>query len=291
MTSQYDFGFFGGDNRQVYMAKALLLQGYSVATYCLASSIQHVNHIQVQTLSDLFEQSKVLIGPIPMTRDQVSVVAKTENVDLTISHVAFLLKAKHVLIAGNIPSVIEEQCKAKGTSSFDLMKDEKITILNAIATAEGTIMEAILSSPINLHGSNSLVIGYGRCGKVLAHKLKALDSDVTVAARSGEALSLAHSFGHRTIHLLELPALLPSCDYIFNTVPTLILDRNLLNYVNKEATIIDIASAPGGVDFDYARQLNLTAKLSLGLPGKVSPKTSATIIVTEILSFLKERSD
>jgi dipicolinate synthase subunit A len=54
------------------------------------------------------------------------------------------------------------------------MKDEKIVILNAIATAEGTIMEAIRSSDQNLHGSNCIELGYGRCAKVLAQKLKAL---------------------------------------------------------------------------------------------------------------------
>ena len=291
MAPQYEIGIFGGDRRQFYMAKSFLRQGYSVATYCLTDPIQHLNHYETHTLSELFDKCRVLIGPVPMTRDKASVLAKTERADLTIAHVSYLLKPKHVFIAGNIPSLISDLCNPKGISTFDLMRDDKITILNAIATAEGTIMEAIASSKINLHGSKCLVIGYGRCAKVLAQKLKALDAQVTIAARSGEALSFANSFGHHILPLTKLKSILPSCDYIFNTVPALILDRDYLDLVNPEVTIIDIASAPGGVDFDYAMELKLNAKLCLGLPGKVAPKASADILVTEIISFLKERSD
>ena len=291
MTPQYEIGIFGGDKRQYYMAKSFLRQGHSVATYCLTDTIQHFNHYETHTLSDLFDKCRVLIGPIPMTRDQASVVAKTERTDLTITHVSYLLKPNHVFIAGNIPSLISEICSPKGISTYDLMKDDKITILNAIATAEGTIMEAIASSKANLHGSKCLVIGYGRCAKVLAQKLKALDAQVTIAARSREALSFASSFGHHILPLINLKSILPSCDYIFNTVPALILDRNSLDLVDPEVTIIDISSAPGGVDFNYATELKLNARLCLGLPGKVAPKASANILVTEIISFLKERSD
>jgi dipicolinate synthase subunit A len=171
------------------------------------------------------------------------------------------------------------------------MSNEKITILNAIATAEGTIMEAILNSDRNLHRSKCLVLGYGRCAKVLAQKLKALDANVTVAARSKEALAYANSFGLNIIALSDLDKILPDCDYIFNTIPALILTKEKLNLIKQDSTIIDIASYPGGVDFDYAKKLNLTAKLCPALPGKVASKSSADILATEIIGYLKERSD
>jgi dipicolinate synthase subunit A len=171
------------------------------------------------------------------------------------------------------------------------MESEKITILNAIATAEGTIMEAIQNSDINLHGSNCLVLGFGRCAKVLAGKLKAMDAIVTVAARSEEALAFAEAAGHKTLLLSDIKPLLPSYQFIFNTIPSLVLDKSCLELVNRNVTIIDIASAPGGVDFEYAMQQSLNAKLCLGLPGKVAPNTSADILVTEIIALMKERSD
>lgn len=291
MSHLYDIGIFGGDLRQVYMAKSLLQKGYHLAAYHTFEVISHDNCKQMQTLSELFEQCNILIGPIPFSKDQVCITAKNSPSDLTIAHVAYLLKDTHFLIAGNIPSPITALCDSRHISYYDLMKNEKVTILNAIATAEGAIMEAIAASDRNLHDSNILVLGYGRCAKVLSQKLKAMDARVTVAARSKEALAYAKAFGLQAVNISNMKCILPSYHYIFNTIPSIILDRDCLELVDKEVTIIDIASAPGGVDFNYANQLKINAKLCLGLPGKVAPKTSADILVTEIVSLIKERSD
>ena len=47
--------------------------------------------------------------------------------------------------------------------------------------------------------------------------------------------------------------------------------------------IIDIASAPGGVDYEAAGALGIAAKLCLGLPGKYAPKTAGEILAEEIM--------
>jgi dipicolinate synthase subunit A len=291
MTPQFDVGFFGGDLRQVYMVTSFLQKGYRVATYCIAEPVIHDNCSPMHTLNELFDQCKVLIGPIPMSKDQVSITAKNTSSDLTIAHVAYLLKENHTLIGGNIPVPIKDLCDSRRISYYDLMKDEKIAILNAISTAEGTIMEAIASSDRNLHGSNCLVLGYGRCAKVLAGKLKALDARVTVAARSEEALAYADAAGLLSVHISNIKCILPSYQFIFNTIPAKILDQSCLELVDRNVTIIDIASAPGGVDYEYTTQHKINAKLCLALPGKVAPRTSADILVTEICALLKERSD
>ncbi|NLK28435.1 MAG: dipicolinate synthase subunit DpsA [Clostridiales bacterium] len=291
MSHQIDFGIFGGDLRQVYMAETLLDKGYSVAVYGLMQSLSHKNCVPVSTLHDLFEMCKVLIGPIPMSRDQVTITANQDVSDLTIAHVAYQLSNHHILIGGNIPLPLLEICNSKRIPYYDLMQDENITIKNAIATAEGTIMEAIACSDRNLYDSNCLVLGYGRCAKVLARKLKALDARVTIAARRTEALAQAEADGHGVVALKNIKCILPSFHYIFNTIPSLILNQGCLELVNPSVTIIDIASAPGGVDFEYAKQHKRFAKSCLGLPGKVAPRSTAVILVTGILAYLKERSD
>jgi dipicolinate synthase subunit A len=43
-------------------------------------------------------------------------------------------------------------------------------------------------------------------------------------------------------------------------------------------TIIDIASAPGGVDFSAAQKMGISAFLCSGLPGKYAPASSASAI-------------
>ena len=56
--------------------------------------------------------------------------------------------------------------------------------------------------------------------------------------------------------------------------------------MKKHVTIIDIASAPGGVDFAAAARLNLSAFLCPGLPGKYAPVSSAQAIADTIFNYL-----
>lgn len=290
MTPQLNLGIFGGDLRQVYLAEAFLKKGYHVFTYRTAAPVVHDNCIELYTLKELFDQCNVVIGPIPLTKDLVS-VASANTPDLNVSSFSRLLTKDHTLIGGIIPTQIADDCATRGIPFFDYMKDEKITILNAIATAEGTIMEAIRGSDINLHGSTCLVLGFGRCAKVLAGKLKAMDAKVIIAARSEDALAFAEATGYQTTTLINMKKILPSCQFIFNTIPALILDKTNLPCVDPKVIIIDIASQPGGVDYEYALKHNLNARLCLGIPGKVSPRSSADILFTGIVTFMKERSD
>ncbi len=290
MFSKINLGIFGGDQRQVYMAEAFSKLGYRVYTYKTMDTVENENCIPLNNPKELFEKCQVLIGPIPLTKDLVSITA-SHTMDLNTSNISHMLNRNHILIGGILPASIVNACKEKGIPYFDLMTDERITILNAIATAEGSILEAIRGSEKNLHGSTALILGYGRCAKVLGLKLKGLDVDVIIAARSGDALAYAEAAGHKTVALKDMKSLLPSCDFIFNTIPAMILDKECLSLTSPAVTIIDIASAPGGVDYEYALKNNINAKLCLGLPGKVSPKSSADILVTKIDAFMKERSD
>lgn len=288
MSYKRKIGIFGGDKRQVYVALSLLNKGYKVLSYRLISPISHENHTEAGGLDDLMKKCRILIGPIPLTKDLVTISdGSSGDSGKTIAH---YLNKEHLLIGGVIPADIENVCNNKGIFCFDLMKSDRIATLNAIATAEGTIMEAIKSSEKNLHHSSCLVLGYGRCGRVLASKLKGLDAFVTVAARSEDALAYAYATGFSVIKLSEIKTVLPRYQYIFNTIPALVLDSECLKSVSEDVVIIDIASAPGGVDYEYALNHGINAKLCLGLPGKVAPRASADILVTEIEALIKERS-
>ena len=290
MFQQYDIGIFGGDLRQVFITISLLEKGFRVATYGIAEAIPHKNCLTASSLQDLIDRCPVLVGPIPMTREQVTITSINTFNDLTVETIASNLKEHHFLTGGKIPSSIADICNHKNIAYFDFMKDESIAIQNAIATAEGTIMEAIKGSDRNLHGSNCLILGYGRCAKILANKLKGMDARVTISARREEALSYAYAEGFYTHPLSSLYEDIVSFPFIFNTIPSLVLDKSLLSYVDPDATLIDIASSPGGIDYKYAREHNLNANLCLGLPGKVAPRTSADILVTKLTALIKERS-
>ena len=126
------------------------------------------------------------------------------------------------------------------------MKMEDVAWKNAVATAEGAVAEAISLSPVNLYRSRCLVTGYGRCAAILADRLKGMGARVTVAGRNASRLVPAHCMGYDTCLLKELGAVIGESDFIFNTIPSLVLDAALANQVQENAAVIDIASAPEG---------------------------------------------
>ncbi|MBQ8670514.1 MAG: dipicolinate synthase, partial [Oscillospiraceae bacterium] len=68
-------------------------------------------------------------------------------------------------------------------------------------------------------------------------------------------------------------------------------DRRVLAALPRDAVVIDLASKPGGVDFDTARQMGVKTIWALSLPGKVAPISSGEAIKDTILNILDERRD
>lgn len=319
MYQSYDFAIVGGDKRQIYMAKKLLENGYSVITYglnisdsdisdfnisdtnisdtsifqtsldCSYAKDLTVNDLTVNSLADAIESSKVILTPIPISKDKKNILSATKEADLTLTNLMSLLKEGHMLYGGCLTKELMEYCDNLGIFYEDFMEQEEVTLYNTIATAEGTIAEAIINSTINLHGSSCLILGYGRCAKTLAEKLKTLCGSVTIAARSTLALSEANTSSYQVLPLSELEEHIADYQFIFNTIPALILNENLLEASRKDVLIIDIASAPGGVDFPAAKRLGRTAKLCLGLPGKYAPEASADFLTSYLLTSLGKK--
>ncbi|MGN0383222.1 MAG: hypothetical protein ACI4DS_03050 [Eubacterium sp.] len=191
------------------------------------------------------------------------------------------LKEGQIVFGCNFPAAITKRMYDK-VFFVDYMKLEGIAFKNAVATAEGAIAEAIVSGSGNLHGSNSLLTGYGRCGEILAEKLGSMKSHVTVMERKEEKRAKAQAYGFETADFNDEKIDYIKYDFIFNTIPSLIITDKIIDKLKTDVCIIDIASKPGGVDFDYCRKKGINAKLCLGLPGKYSPKTSAKIMAEAI---------
>lgn len=233
--------------------------------------------------------SKTIITPIPFSKDKKHITDHIqEGNKLTVEEFLSYLKQSHRLIGGNLLKEVLETCTKTNTNYLDLMKIDEIATLNAIATAEGAIAEAVIKSLGNLHGSKGLVLGYGKTGKTISSKLKALNVDVTVSARDKTALTQAFVNGCNTLDINLLKDEINEFDYIFNTIPSVILTREMLLNILPETTIIDIASLPGGVDYEAAKELSINAHLCLGIPGKYAPLASAEILFKEISPLLKE---
>lgn len=136
---------------------------------------------------------------------------------------------------------------------------DHLAYLNSVPTAEGAVRLAQDRAVKTIHGSRALVVGYGRCGITLAALLKGRGAHVTVAARQGDALAKAFAAGHSPQYAGEMPRLLGSFDFLFNTAPALVFTEDLLVCMRRDSVLIDIASGAGGVDCQAAKQLGRVA--------------------------------
>lgn len=276
----HHFLILGGDPRQLYLGRILKQAGQNVLHHYDDSPSSF-------SLKRAMERSDVILCPIPFTRDGKTIYSVNHLTDPSIPSFLEELHEGHTLFGGNLPDSVRERCRTLKIPSFDFMEMEDVACKNTVATAEGALAEAISLSRINLHKSSCLVLGWGRCARTLADRLKGFYPNVTVCARDGEKLAQAACLGFDTLALADLKPALGRYDFIFNTIPSAVLNASAIVSLKPEAVIIDIASNPGGVDFNACRQLGIRAKLCPGLPGVYAPMASAQILyeaVTERLS-------
>lgn len=285
LEMKYDCLLLGGDLRQKYMKEYLEKSGFRV--FSLESGKLEAQEYlpKKRTLEDIFSKSKVIILPVPSTKDGEYIFSFEGEKSFTISNIISNLQNHHIIFGGCLTKEMIKECEKKGTRYYDFMSSKDVAWLNGIATAEGAIAKAVVHSEVNIHQSKVLVLGYGKCGKILAGKLKAMDAYVTIGAKARD-MGEAVSFGHKAVDILDIKDIIADFEFIFNTIPAVILNKELLSSISPETTIIDIASSPGGLDYEFAKERNMNAHLYLGIPGKVSPKTSGRILGEEIQSVL-----
>lgn len=278
----------GGDNRQKQVSLLMAESGFYVEAYGLNIPMHHskiTNHSELNP--ELFE-SEVIILPVPYKNQSGGINIKERQEHLEPQSLFQRMKPETIVIYGKQDQEIVDLSRQYYIHSFDIVQEESFSILNAIPTAEGAIQRAMEKTNFTLHGSKVLILGYGRIGRVLSRMLQGIGAKVTVEARKTEDLIWIEERGYHAVHLDELDRILNEQDIIFNTVPSLILNRNRLEQIRKDCVIIDLASRPGGVDFQAAREIGISASLELGLPGLVAPKTAASIICQVTDRILKK---
>ena len=297
MNKSMIIGVIGDDLRQIYMTRYLIDKGYTVNLICsdnLDSKKDDIHHIlgvlspMLISSKDMYEFidiSDTIVTPIPFIK--VNKMMNIEDFILNISQKTNL--DSFFLYGGQIDENISMQLKKANIKYQDYYKSEALTIFNTISTAEGIIAEAIINKNTNIHNSNTLVLGYGNCAKTLANKLKGIGATVTIAARNKNCLKVAESVGYKIVDLHNLIMVINDYEYIFNTIPAPILNENILQYVNPEAIILDIASLPGGVNKEFAYNNKIKVIHKLGIPGIYSPKSSGIAIAEDLLNLITHK--
>ncbi|WP_408954487.1 dipicolinate synthase subunit DpsA [Natroniella sp. ANB-PHB2] len=274
----------GGDARELELISQLLALGADLQIVGKSRGLNEKNIKVVESLEELKSVNlTAVIAPMTGTDTDLKVKKTFNDLKVQLTEDFFAsLRPGTIFFIGFAKPKIKEWCRKYQIQLVELAALDEVAILNAIPTAEGAIEIAIRETPITLHNNNSFVLGLGRVGLTLARMLHDLGSNTYGVARKPKDLARAVELGFNPVDFANLAEQIAEADFIFNTVPTLILDRELLEKVNSEAIIIDLASAPGGTEFEVAEELEIKAELALGLPGKVAPK-SAGKILSEII--------
>ncbi|WP_321018214.1 dipicolinate synthase subunit DpsA, partial [Eisenbergiella porci] len=237
--AEYDIAVIGGDRRTAFMIPFFQENGYRVISFGIQETDKENADGRAHSLKEALDGADVIVGGIPLEKEGV----------LEIRELSRLIRKKHTIFGGVIPESFRQECSERDILCCDFMLVESIAVFNAVATAEGAVLEALRHKDTNIHKSESLVIGYGRCGKILSDKLKGLSACVTVCSNSQTELAVADAYGLRTLPLEQLESRAGEFEYIYNTAPALLLTEKLLEKIREDALIIDIASGRGGVDY------------------------------------------
>lgn len=278
------FLILGGDNRSLYLGEYLENQGFKVCYYAF-------NHTECySSLEEAMNSSDVIVLPLPFTRDRLTLNTPLFDEVVLISDIVALLSSKKMVFGGQLPKSFCEELESRNCSYCDYFLLDELAIYNAVPTAEGVVQVLIEELPITVHGMKCAVLGYGRVGKVLAETLSSLGADVTVFARKQSAFAEIYAASMKYKHFEALTTEINDFDAVINTVPVKILGNAQLSKLNPECVLVEVASAPFGIDFQSAKEKAFKVVKAGSLPGRVAPKTAGEIIGRSILPMIRRQN-
>ncbi len=266
----------GGDSRINYLSQGLMEDGFKVKTFDGS-----------EPLKTAVEECDAVVLGLPCSRDDKTVDAPDLSESILLKDLFHIMGKNKLLLAGKMPEGTKAVADVFGVKWVDYFMREELEILNAVPTCEGALQIAMEELPITLFGCDAVITGFGKVAQPIVSALRALGANVTVCARKPSARAKARTFGADTVDFSSLKDSMSKAHLVINTVPQAVIGRREL-IAAKDALIIDLASKPGGVDMEAAKDLGVKVIWALGLPGKVAPVTAGNIIKETICNILGE---
>lgn len=295
MSKKYTFSVVGGDHRQAVIIKKLLEYGHCVKVFSLASPLSDVEGAEICSSPEkALLDSDALLLPLPASRDGTTLNLSAQNCKIGISEL-IKISARNkstVVLGGLITPEIKKTAEALGVELIDYYDCEDLQQKNALPSAEGAIMVAMENTDRVIEGMRILICGYGRIGKLLSDKMRRLGASVSVAARRDEILCEIAMAGFETVDLRQINDLIrasQNCEVVFNTIPSQIFTRQVIEKIDSDPLYIEIASAPGGIDLQSARGRKMRIIFAPSLPGKYAPASAGEYIFETVNDILRKR--
>ena len=273
----------GGDMRQIYCARRLAGQ---MNTGIIGFDAELLPDDAADYIADTAQKrfyDCVVLPVVPLDSNGL-LSTPCSSSELRPEYIREMLRDDGIILAGKCDERLREMFP--GHTIMEYLSREELSLRNAVPTAEGAVQIALEELPVTLNGLRVLIVGMGRIGTALTAVLKGFGADVTVAVRNENGAAKARLAGVRSVYTDRAGA---DYDLVYNTVPGLVFDRERLSAFSRDTLFIDLASKPGGVDFEAARELGIGVIWALGLPGKTAPVTAGEMIAETVTAMLAER--
>ena len=230
------FYVWGGDKRSDHLAELLKEDGFCVQ----------------RTEPDTALERGAVILPYPCVKNGL-----LNSTDCKLQDILPYLQKAEIIFAGDAPADLIDFARSNKVKLIDYAAKEDFLLKNAAITAEAALSLVLGTGEETLADKNIVVCGYGRIGKRLSKLLMAFGCRAFIAARSKEARMAAVSEGLKAFPINELGSILEAADIVFNTVPSIIIDKPLIKNAKKSLRYIELASHPGGIDQKAAQELGI----------------------------------
>lgn len=271
----------GGDKRQKYLKEYLEKQGFDVASYGLFDWDEDTDKLKGMICEDT-----VVILPLPATRNDKTIFMPFSKKEISIDRLFSFLGRRNLVFGGIIKGELLSRLRESEIEFVDYY-DQTFIEKNAVLTAFGALKIILEHIDFALPLGKYAVTGFGRVAKETVAVLKSLSCDVTVFARNSSQREDAIIKGCKAEPLTSLSRLSGDFDIVINTVPTHIIHEETIMNMKNGSKIIELASAPFGLDFDVARKHGIDVVKAMGLPGKYTPKTAGEIIGKKLQDFMQ----
>jgi len=283
------FAVIGGDMRQAKLAELLLADGHDVSVFAIDKFRLEdgVNH--TDSAATAVRDAACVVLPLPVVAKERILNTPLSSGLHTTQNTFAELRPDQVICAGKVDTATAEQAASLGLELIDYLAREEFAIQGALATAEGAIGIIMKETAVTLCHLNCLVIGFGRIGKILCHRLRGMGAHVTASARKCADIAWVKSYGYDALETSRLDGELSKFDIIVNTVPARVLGKHRLQELKPGCFLLDLSSKPGGLDFSAASNLGVKALWALGLPGEVAPVSAGAAVRDTIYNILREK--
>ncbi|MGN8644947.1 dipicolinic acid synthetase subunit A [Gracilibacillus sp. HCP3S3_G5_1] len=289
MQKTKNIAIIGGDARYLPLIHALkTIDHLRIRILGFEQVEQSYTGVMQSTIENL-DTSELdgIILPITGIDDEGIVETMFSNEKIRLTEEWFQSIPKHcVVFTGITTPKLDQFIEKSGLHLIKLMERNDVAIYNSIPTAEGAIMLAIQHTDFTIHQAEVFVFGFGRVGKTTANSFAGLGAKVTVISKDESELARVYERGWQGYRLDQAENHIAKCQILINTIPAKVVEQSLIEKMNSQAIIIDLASKPGGIDFEYAKTRGIKAIHALGLPGMVAPTTAGEILADCIAKLL-----